>query len=99
MLNKKELTAIQDVTSLYDEYVEQRSEAFDTLKLELEQRGIETSQCVEHNAETLASTGEDGIKRALYLYRKYYAADTKCSTILNLGFNLANATGKNFPLG
>ena len=99
MLNKKELAAIQDVTSLYDNYVQQRREAFDTLKLELEQRGIKPSQCVEGNAEALAATGEAGIKRALYLYRKYYAADTKCSMILNLGLNLANATGKNFPLG
>lgn len=99
MLNKKELAAIQDITSLYDNYVQMQGEAFDTLQLELEQRGIKPSCSVEHNAETLAATGEVGIKRALYLYRKYYAADAYLFTIRQLAHNLANATGKNFPLG
>ena len=43
--------------------------------------------------------GEAGIKRALHLYRKYFVADANCSLILQVGHNLANATGKNFPLG
>lgn len=99
MLNKKELAAIQDVTSLHDNYVQIRNEAFDTLQLELRQRGIKPSQCVQHNLETLAATGEAGIKRALYLNEKYFTADAYIHLIQHLGTNLANATGKNFPLG
>lgn len=99
MLNKKELAAIQNVTSLYENYVQMQNEAFDTLQLEFKQRGMKTTQNVEANAEALAATGEVGIKRALYLYRKYYAADAYLSTIRQLAYNMANATGKNFPLG
>lgn len=99
MLNKKELAAIQDVTSLYDNYVQMQKEAFDTLQLELEQRGIKPSCSVEHNAELLAATGEVGIKRALNLHKKYYMGDAYLSTIRQLAHNMANATNKNFPLG
>lgn len=100
MLNKKELAAIQDVTSLYDNYVQMQNEAFETLQLELEQRGFKPSQCLESNAEALASIGgPEGIKRALYLYRKYFMADAYLSQIRHLASNMANATGKNFPLG
>lgn len=99
MLNKKELAAIQDVTSLCENYVQMRDEAFETLQLELKQRGIQTSQSVNSNAETLAATGQKGIKRALYLYKKYFMANAYIDLISHLGTNLANATGKNFPLG
>jgi hypothetical protein len=100
MLNKKELAAIQDVTSMYDNYVQMQNEAFETLQLELKQRCFNPSQCLESNAEALASIGgPEGIKRALYLYRKYSMADAYLSQIRHLASNLANATGKNFPLG
>lgn len=99
MLNKKELAAIQDVTSLYDNYLQMRKEAFDTLQLELAQRGIQTTQSVDINAETLASTGPEGIKRALYLYKKYFTADAYLHLIMQLASNLASATNRNFPLG
>lgn len=99
MLNKKELAAIQDVTGQYENARQMMDEAFDTLKLELEQRGIKPSCSLEGNAEALAATGELGIRRALYLYRKYNTGDTMISQINQLAHNLANATGKNFPLG
>ena len=99
MLNKKELAAIHEITSRYDTYEEQRDQAFEILQFELTQRGMKASQSLDGNAEALAATGDEGIRRALYLYSRYKIADANIHMITNLAHHLANATGKNFPLG
>lgn len=98
-MNKKELTAIHEVTGSYDDYVNQRNEAFKTLQEELKQRGIHPTCSLEGNVKTLAALGEKETDRALVLYRRYWEADAKLWLISMLGLGLANADGHSFSLG
>lgn len=98
-MNKKELTAIHEVTGSYDDYVNQRNEAFKTLQEELKQRGLHPTCSLEGNVKTLAALGEKETDRALLLYRRYFEADTKLWIITQLGLGQANAQGRGFDLG
>ncbi|NLG58528.1 MAG: hypothetical protein GX540_08950 [Clostridiales bacterium] len=98
-MTEKDVAAIQEITSLYDTYCEQRDQAFETLQFELTQRGIKPTTTPLENAKALAATGENGIQRALYLYSRYMIANANTHMIMDLAHNLANVTGKNFQLG